>query len=240
MTKPYDKAGKSAAAKRSVLERTDPAYAGQAVYTRGTLRVYDTIVVRLSNSLIWRCPARSITEHYDRHLTGAHLEVGPGTGYYLDHARFADPEPHITLLDANVEVLRFAASRLRRYRPAGHAADVLKPIELAPASFRSVAFGYVLHCLPGNLATKAAAFDHVLPLVAPGGVVFGTTILTGGVRHNRLGRALLHAYNQKGVFANLDDDLAGLERALADRFARHEVEVRGAVALFAGWTSGGA
>jgi hypothetical protein len=133
-------------------------------------------------------------------------------------------------------VLRFAGHRLRRYRPALRAADVLKPVDLPPASFRSVALSYLLHCLPGDgIGAKAVVFDHLIPLVEPGGVVFGTTILAGGVRHNRLGRTLLGIYNRKGIFANLDDDLDGLERALDSRFSRYELHVSGAVGLFTGW-----
>jgi SAM-dependent methyltransferase len=217
------------------LSRDDAAYAGQKVYTPGMLRAYDTLVVRLSNSLAWRCSARVIRRHYDRHLTAAHLDVGPGTGYYLDHCRFPEPEPAVTLLDANPGVLRYAADRISRYAPATHVADVLKPTTLPTGSFRSVGLNYVLHCLPGPLAAKAVVFDNLKPLVAPGGVVFGTTILGRGVRHNPPARALMRFYNGKGIFGNADDDLDGLYDAIATRFDRHELAVVGSVALFAAW-----
>ena len=220
---------------RAPLDPSDPAYRGQAVYTTRTLRAYDAVVVKLSNSVVWRCPARDILAQYDRRVSAAHLDVGPGTGYYLDRCRFPAPAPAITLLDANLDVLRYAARRLERYGPATSAADVLKPIDLEPASFRSVALSYVLHCLPGTLDAKAAAFDNVIRLLAPGGVVFGTTILGTGVQHTRLARTLMRAYNRKGIFSNLDDDRGALERCLADRFQRYELEVSGSVALFAGW-----
>jgi hypothetical protein len=218
------------------LDPSDPAYAGQAVYTRGALRLYDTLVVRLSNSLAWRCPARRIVAHYRTHVSSPHLDIGPGTGYYLERCCSAGGgEPSITLLDANPAVLRYAGRRLRRFRPRLHAANALEPIGLEPASFRSVGLGYVLHCLPGDLESKSVVFDHVLPLLAPGGVVFGTTILNGGVRHTALARRLIGLYNRKGIFANLDDDLEGLQRALARRFERIAVDVVGSVALFAAW-----
>ncbi len=219
------------------LDRSDPAYRGQAIYTRRALRLYDTLVVRFSNAVVWRCPARRILGHYRRHLTTAHLDVGPGTGYYLDRVPFpGEGAPSITLLDPNPEVLHYAARRLRRYRPMLHAGDALKPIALEPASFNSVGLGYVLHCLPGDIDAKAIVFDHVSPLLAPGGVVFGTTILNGGVLHTRLARRLIGLYNHKGIFSNRHDDLDGLERALATRFERHALEVHGSVALFAAWT----
>jgi hypothetical protein len=220
------------------LDRSDPAYAGQAVYTPRTLRGYDFVVTRLSNSLIWRCPAQRILEHYDRNVRASHVDVGPGTGYYLNRCSFPTDSPRITLVDPNPDVLRFAADRISRYRPATHAGDALKPIDLEPASFGSIGLSYVLHCMPGDISSKAIVFDNLIPLTEPGGVIFGTTILSQGVRHTFLGRRLMHVYNRKGIFSNLEDDLDGLERVLAARFERFELGVVGAVALFAGWTAG--
>jgi hypothetical protein len=53
------------------------------------------------------------------------------------------------------------------------------------------------------------------------------------VKHGRLARKLLGIYNREGVFTNLEDDLAGLERVLANEFSEHHVETRGSFALFA-------
>jgi hypothetical protein len=237
MTEPYDTTLDRAGRAPFALDRSDPAYRGQAVYTARTLRAYDAVVVRLSNSLAWRCPVSRILAQYNRHVSAAHLDVGPGTGYYLDRCAFPDEAPDVTLLDPNADVLRYAAHRLARYQPRTKAADVLKPIDLDPATFRSVALSYVLHCLPGDIGSKAGAFDNLVPLVEPGGVVFGTTILGRGVEHNLLGRRLLRAYNRKGIFSNGQDDRDGLERCLAERFDRYELEISGSVALFAGWAS---
>jgi SAM-dependent methyltransferase len=214
------------------LDPSDPAHAGQAAYTPTTLRAYDTVVVRLSNSFVWHCPARRILGHYNRQVAASHLDVGPGTGYYLERCRFPTDTPRLALLDPNRSVLEYAGHRLRRYRPSLHAGDALKPVDLDPASFGSVGLSYVLHCLPGDIHAKAAVFDHVSPLVSPGGVVFGSTILYGGVRHGRLARTLLGIYNRKGIFSNTGDDLDGLDRELANRFDRYELTVVGGVALF--------
>jgi hypothetical protein len=45
-------------------------------------------------------------------------------------------------------------------------------------------------------------------------------------------RSLLRLYNAKGVFNNLDDDLAGLSDGLKARFGQVEIETFGCVALF--------
>jgi hypothetical protein len=49
---------------------------------------------------------------------------------------------------------------------------------------------------------------------------------------NPAARALNALYNRKGIFTNHQDSAAGLERGLATRFASHQLQVRGCVALF--------
>ena len=47
----------------------------------------------------------------------------------------------------------------------------------------------------------------------------------------------MRLYNRKGIFANVGHDAEGLERELAGRFGRYELDVTGAVGLFAAWPS---
>ncbi len=169
-----------------------------------------------------------ILEQYRRHATARHLDVGPGTGYYLDRC-FRDGRAHITLMDPNPSVLRYAAARLRRFAPVTHRGDVLKPIALPSGTYGSIGLSYVLHCLPDG---KFDAFDHLVPLLAPGGVLFGSAIMAEGVRHNAIGRALMRTYNRRGIFSNVDDSVERLRLGLKSRFMRYEVRVQAAVALF--------
>jgi hypothetical protein len=99
MSEPYETTPGRLGHESFALDRSDPAYRGQAVYTARTLRAYDAVVVKLSNSLVWRCPARRILAQYNRHVSVAHFDVGPGTGYYLGRCRFPGEAPEITLLD---------------------------------------------------------------------------------------------------------------------------------------------
>jgi SAM-dependent methyltransferase len=217
-----------------LLDRSDPAYAGQAQYTPGFLaHVYDPLVVRFANRFGWRCPSARLLRFYDEHVAAEHLDVGPGTGWFLARCRFPTPTPAITLLDVNAAVLDAASAHIERYRPARVQANVLAPIDHEPEAFDSAALAHVLHCLPGSIAEKAVALDHVAALVRPGGTLFGTTVLAGGVRHSRFSRSYLDYLNEIGVFSNHEDDLEGLEAALAARFERYELRTEGRVALFA-------
>lgn len=210
------------------------ATAGQAVYTPWVLHVYDLFVLGISNWLIWRSPTPTLLAHYDRHVTGNHLDVGVGTGYYMDHCRFPTATPRLALMDLNPNALRHAAGRLARYAPETYRCNVLEPIGADMPRFDSIGLNYLLHCLPGRIQDKAIAFDNLAALGNPGATVFGATLLNGGVRRSPAARALMALYNRLGIFCNRGDDLAGLELALHSRFDSVRVEVRGCAALFSG------
>jgi SAM-dependent methyltransferase len=220
------------------LDREHPAYAGQSAYRRSFLAVYDAIVYGFNAPVLWRCPRDRFVSLYDDNVSGRHLDIGVATGKLLDECRFPVPSPELTLMDLNSNSLEFAARRLARYAPRTHRGDVLEPWGLEPHQFDSVGLTNVLHCLPGNLTRKAVAFDHANAVLAPGGIVFGATILGEGVGHPPLARLALMASNRRGVLSNLDDGLTDLEAQLAARFPSYGVELVGAVAFFTAAAAG--
>jgi SAM-dependent methyltransferase len=214
------------------LSPDDPAHAGQARYTPGFLRVYDTVVLQFNARVMWRCPPRRLVRLYDEHVSGRHLDIGVGTGYLLDHCRWPAQSPDITLMDLNPAPLEVAAKRIARFRPKTHRANALEPFGLPANTFESIGLNWLLHCLRGTLATKAVVFDHCKEVLAPGGVVFGSTILNDGVRHTPWSRLMMRQLNRDGTFSNLDDDLDSLGAELRRRFDDARVEVVGAVGIF--------
>lgn len=206
--------------------------AGQAVYTPKMLAVYDLLVLGLSNRFIWKCPTPVLLAHYDRLVTDNHLDVGVGTGYFLDHCRFPSEKPRVALMDLNPNTLDFAARRIARYRPETYLRNVLEEIDFEGNRFDSVGMNYLLHCLPGDMAAKARVFDFLAPLMNPGATIFGSTLLHGGVARSGAARALMAFYNSKGVFSNTQDDLDTLRRELEKRFSGVSIKVVGCGALF--------
>jgi SAM-dependent methyltransferase len=158
--------------------------------------------------------------------------VGVGTGWFLDNCRFPHDRPRITLLDLNPRCLERAATRIQRYDPKIVQANILEPLELETSQFGSIGLNYLLHCLPGTLKEKAVVFDHVKSYLAPGGIVFGSTLLAEGVKRFPIARALMQFYNSKGVFSNQEDSIRDLESELAARFRQVRLEVIGCAALF--------
>ncbi|QEG37991.1 class I SAM-dependent methyltransferase [Bythopirellula goksoeyrii] len=206
--------------------------AGQAVYSPRTLSIYDWVVLGFSNRLVWRCPTWRLLEHYNQHVTSNHLDVGVGTGYFLDCCQFLSADPRIGLMDLNANALAYAAERIARYRPETYRQNVLETIEAEMPKFDSVGVNYLLHCLPGTMDTKGVVFDHLQAVMNPNGVLFGSTLLQGGVPRNFLAKRVMRYYNQQGIFSNDKDDLDGVKKALGARFAEVSVEVLGCAAVF--------
>jgi len=213
------------------MERDDPAYEGQREYTPFFLRIYDPLILGFFTPVVWRCPTARLVDGYRRHLGDRHLDVGPGTGYFLDRAGLPD-RSSVTLLDPNVNVLEHASRRLRRLDITTVEADVCKPLPV-DGPFDSAALNGVLHCLPGPLPRKTAAVANVAAVLAPTGVLFGASILGLSGRHTRLARSLLNANNRRGTFDNLGDTQEGLDAILQASFERVELETVGSMAIFA-------
>ncbi|MCV0423839.1 MAG: class I SAM-dependent methyltransferase [Roseibium sp.] len=205
---------------------------GYAIYSKTSLAIYDTLVLGLSNRFIWRCPSQYLTALYNRKLTDNHLDIGVGTGYFLDKATFPVAAPKVTLMDPNNECLEKAAGRIARYNPTRVKADALVPWPGTLGAFGSIGVNYVLHCLPGTMADKAVLFDCLKPHLAEEGTVFGSTILQGDVPRSAFARKLMKIYNGKGVFSNENDTRESLETELSHRFKNVDIEMMGCVALF--------
>ena len=208
--------------------------AGHAFYTRRSLAVYDVAILGFFSRVAWRCPARRILQHYDEHVSPNHLDVGVGTGYFLDKCSFSSPAPRIALMDLNTDCLAAAERRIARYRPETYRANVLEPVAYDGPRFDSVGMNYLLHCVPGGIRSKAIVFGHMKALANPGAVVFGATLLHAGVRRNWFARKVMDRNNAHGIFHNSADDLDGLEWALSQHLAAPQVEVVGCVGIFSG------
>ena len=213
------------------MDRDDAAYEGQREYTPLFLTIYDPLILGFFAPVVWRCPAARLVDGYRRHLGHRHLDVGPGTGYFLARADIPDGSP-ITLLDPNPHVLAHASRRLQRLDVTTIEADVCKPLPVQ-GPFDSAALSGVLHCLPGPLPRKAAAVANVAAVLAPTGVLFGASILGDPGHNTRLSRSVLRANNRRGTFDNLDDTQEGLCEILEASFEQVEVETLGSMAIFA-------
>ncbi len=211
---------------------------GYRSYSQSSLRLYDLWVLGLSCHLLWRCPTRHVSDLYQKNVSANHLDVGVGTGYFLDRTQFPSASPRLALLDLSDASLAFTARRLARYHPAVVRADVLAPLPPDIEPFDSIGVNFILHCLPGPIARKAAAFDNLAALLRPGGVIFGSTLLSHGKTVPLQARPWMAAYNALGIFDNRRDTARDLRSALESRFVDVSMTTRGAVAMFSARSAG--
>ena len=211
------------------MDPTDPAYKGQKDFGPLLLSVYDWWVLGFMARVVWKSPTPPMLEFYRALFGKRHLDIGPGSGYFVDNA--APGGTQVTLLDPNPDVLAHCQKRLSRFDPAVVEADVLKSLPVQ-GKFDSVALSFVLHCLPGPMENKSPAIKHVAAVLEPDGVFFGGTVLGLEENHSTPARAFLKAANRQGAFDNLTDTLEGLEAVLSESFGSVQADVIGSLALF--------
>lgn len=212
------------------MDPSDPAYKGQSEYTPFLLSVYDRFVIGFMAPRVLRTPVSPLLDQYRNHVGARHLDVGPGTGWFLDRADLAGTT-EVVLLDPNPNVLAHCTRVLDRMKPTTVEADVLKRLPV-DGPFDSAALNMVLHCLPGPPERKAKAIRNMAAVLAPDGVLFGASVLGRSARHSGPARVFLAVANRKGAFDNLEDSADGLREMLSESF--HEVEVNeiGSAATF--------
>ena len=199
--------------------------ASGGIYNPVTLRLYDAGVLGLTNRLIWRCPTATMVEHYRSHAGRSHLDVGPGTGYFLERI----DSPSLTLLDLNASCLSAASDRVGHGRSVASLQQSFFDPLPREHSFDSIGLNFLLHCIPSH--EKWDRLSQLRGHLRPGGTIFGSTLIPDPETATLAARALNSTYNKLGVFGNADDTMDELENALR---GYTEVSTRrvGQVALF--------
>jgi hypothetical protein len=210
-------------------ERTE---AGIALYSRFILTIYDWVILGYQCRFYWRCPSHYMLELYNQHVSANHLDIGVGTGYFMDKCKFPSTGVRLALMDLNANSLRAASKRLVRYKPEVYQRNVMEPFGINAPAFDSIGMMNLLHCLPGNIKTKAIVFEHAKAVMNPGAVIFGSTILYEGVKRSAQATLAIKYSNNKGWMDNLNDSLEDLRESLQRSFADISVKVIGCEALF--------
>ncbi len=219
---------------RTNIPVSKEAAAGAAVYSNLILSLYDISVMMFELPFIFKCPSRKILDFYKKHVSDKHLDVGVGTGYFLDKCIFPVENPVIHLMDLNLNSLKKTSNRIKRYQPVSYHWNVFEPIQEDLPIFNSIGASNFLHCLHGTMLSKEIVFKNLKPFLSKGGVFFGITVLGQGVDAGALYRIANPLYNKASVFCNLNDNLPDLEKILKNNFKDYSVEVIGSVAFFTG------
>jgi SAM-dependent methyltransferase len=211
---------------------TEQVKAGSAMYSRFVLSIYDFWFLWYNLRFLWECPARFLLDLYNRYISSNHLDIGVGTGYFLDKCKFPDADIRLALMDLNPNPLRAASRRLSRYKPETYRRSATEPFNLDTPAFDSVGMMNLLHCIPGDMKTKSVVFKHAKEVMNPGAVLFGSTILREGIKRSARATFAIKYANKKGYMANLNDRLEDLVEGLRGIFPDSGVNVIGYEALF--------
>lgn len=169
---------------------------------------------------------------YNQNVSANHLDIGVGTGYFLDKCQFPDGNIRLALMDLNVNSLRAAGKRLIRFKPEVYQRNVSEPFRINTPAFDSIGMMNLLHCLPGNMKTKGIVFEYAKAVMNPGAVIFGSTILYKGTKQNARVKFAIKYCNRMGFMTNMDDKLEDLQESLQANFSDSSVKMIGCEALF--------
>lgn len=208
---------------------------GYRIYSsKFILGTYNLHTIWFNTRFVWGCPSDRMLERYHRSTSARHMDIGPGTGWYLKNTPLPAADAQVTLFDLNREVLATTSRMLtaQGWTVTEHLGSVLEPFDgLGP--FDSIAANFVFHCVPGGWDTKHVTFESIARALTDDGVFFGATIPGVGVTHSMSGRINQWLYQKvTKTFHNEEDDIKGLCDGLEKYFAQVDVRVMGSTVLF--------
>jgi SAM-dependent methyltransferase len=215
--------------------RPPPLPRGATSYSGWRLAIYDLWVLGVVNTYAWRCATAKYLLPLFRNNVGAkHLDLGVGTGYYLQHAGIPTGT-HVALCDLSPTALEAARTRIPPGVEVGAIieADVLQPLP-TDDRYDSASMFFLVHCLPGPVRRKTVVFEHIRRNLTPDGVLTGATVLgpRAGYAEGWFGALIRWFVVRDGIMDNADDDPESLVAALHENFETVETSIVGAVLLW--------
>ncbi|API86325.1 class I SAM-dependent methyltransferase [Francisella uliginis] len=203
-------------------------HAGQKIYTRITLRLYNFVVLFFNNTFVWRCKTAKLLKLYSDNVSLNHLDIGVGSGYYLNklHTKLKK----VTLMDLNLDCLRYVKNLLKNKDVSIYQVDILEDIEEKFFSkFDSISCNYLIHCLPDN-GSKEIVFKNIAKMFKSDGVAFGSTIINE--YDSKLAIKIANKFNSKGIFDNVNDSYESIEKYISNNFEKYSVKKIGSVCVY--------
>ena len=203
-------------------------YDGQKTYTKKSLFFYNFRVLFFNNTFVWRCSTKNLLDQFRRYTSCNHLDIGVGTGFYLEKVK--DKLVDVDLMDLNNNCLNQVSYVLKDKTPNAYKIDILKDIEEKfYDKYDSVSFNYLIHCLPDN-NNKDLVFKNVSRMLKPNGVAFGATVVND--YKNKLAVKVSKKYNRIGKFDNEKDTYSKINEYLKSYFKDYKITQIGSVCLF--------
>ncbi len=188
---------------------------------------YDYLVNNINCSFVWKCNQQNILSNYSN-ITDRHMEIGPGTGYFLKDKSFNT----LQLIDINNEILTNASQNLRdncsQIKTYKH--DIFTSSLPQLSKCNSIGITYVLHCIPGKIENNLDNLIQNIPFNNYN--IYGASVIRDPSDKNMLAELELFWLNKLGIFNNNDDTYLGLYEFLENSGFKYSLKLEGHVVIF--------
>ena len=167
-----------------------------------SLKFYDFMVNDINCRYAWRCHKKNIFENYRNNIKTHHLEIGPGTGYFL---KYNSNIKKLYLMDINNDTLNFTKKNMLEY--CNNITTINHNIfenRYHINNINSIGINYELHCVPGKLENN---IDKLVTNLNSNNKLsfFGATVLNDNNLQTYLSKTELKLLNNYGIFNNSED-----------------------------------
>lgn len=189
------------------------------------LNNYDYFVNKLNCNYVWGCNQKVIKNLYKNNLGKNHIEIGPGTGYFLKQNQFNN----LYLFDINNDILNDSYENLK-----DNSKDTFKinknifneNEKISIDNINSIGLSYVLHCVPNTLDKS---LNYLINNLNQKNVIlFGSTVVPQ--KTNIVASTELFFLNKLGIFNNKNHNIDQLKNFCKNY--EHEINVEGNVLVF--------
>ena len=189
-----------------------------------SLRYYDFFVNEINCKFVWNCHKENIEKLYKKNIRKNHLEIGPGTGYFIKNYKFNN----LTLVDINDDILKYNLKQqpLTKYIRQNL---FIKDEKINLLNYSSVGVNCVLHCVPGKLEDKMN--NLIQSFNDKDIIIFGGTVVNDP-SNNYFTNIQLKILNKYGIFHNKNDYTENLIHFLKKNNYNYNIRKIGQMILF--------
>tara|TARA_B100000161_G_C33521009_1_gene401099 strand:+ start:47 stop:673 length:627 start_codon:yes stop_codon:yes gene_type:complete len=197
------------------------------IVTKG-LKFYDYLVNDINCNYAWRCHKSNIFENYKNNIKKNHLEIGPGTGYFLKNNYQINK---LYIMDINDDTLSFTKKNLDSVYNIESINHNIFSDKLKIKDLNSVGLNYVLHCVPGRLEDNV---DNLINNLESNNKInfFGATVVSDKNLQNTLSSVELFFLNKYNIFNNELDTSENLINYLKYNQIKFHKKIVGNVLIF--------
>ena len=167
---------------------------------------YDYFVNNINCKYVWKCDQRYIKKLYANNITNKHLEIGPGTGYFIKKYQFNN----LHLVDINQDILNNSEKNLYNncQNIKIHNQNIFENNNKINEDITSIGMSYVLHCVPNNLDIS---LDNLVDNIKTNNqiTIFGSTVIPN--KKDIVAMTEIYTLNTFGIFNNINHNKEQLE-----------------------------